>query len=230
MGTFKEFINEIATKDGAIIEFKINKDVGAENRGWRRDVIEAHVDGKNVGEIRLDWIPKENFKKYYPGILQFAAQIQGKNYLPYQQRTSQLGDLNDDQLRSFLSHAPYFNPRGFDSEKKMSHSELLSVAKKEEVALYKTKLGKDFKEFENFWVDKVLVGYITVDNKRQGIGLALYAKAAEYLHSMNLQLYKSDTISDSAKAVWDVMSKRGWTAKKNNRTVLNYNSVKDFLR
>ncbi len=209
-------IQDLVEKTNPNITFKyIDSSEGDKNRGWQIDEVKAYLDGKEVGYLKLSYIPRERFEKYYPGILNFLTQVNGSGDLPHGYETTPWKEIPIDKLRPYVYHMAqdagigWTESNALQSEAKTASDEQVHhIIDSLEKMLMKEK-GILFKRFEKYFVDKPLVDYIRVNNeyRRQGIGTALYRAGYEWMKSKGLPLYASGVQSDEAKATWKSMQK-----------------------
>ena len=186
------------------IDFSYTENVGQENRGWVVDKVTGTLNGQEAGYLNMSYIPKENFAKFYPSIIDYMNQIEGW----------WLGKKKDGILqyvRRILTHYDMDLLNKIDRDKERYDEkwaeELFPILEKEIDHKYK----KKFLVFKEFWVDKPLVDYILVKNKfvGTGIGYGLYMAGAKWMAEKHMVLYASTTQSEKAKIVWDKMEKLG---------------------
>ncbi|NJO59891.1 MAG: hypothetical protein HC836_16910 [Richelia sp. RM2_1_2] len=248
---YYEVLLEYKTKSGSEITFKVIPDEeGDNNRGWQIDRINAYVDGALAGYLKLGYIPKERFFNHYPSIFNWMTKVQGKSILPHEKRDLHWSLLDDKDKRSLLLRGlMYFSSASSEEQQRiqaLEQPQLDEEIKKFEM-LTKKELGKKFKEFYNYFVDKPYEDFIRVfskgdriaprqsdeesqrDFKRQGIGLALYFKAADFLNSKGLQMRLSTLRSEEGgKAIGNALIKAGLTTKKGNFEFLDLNKVNAY--
>lgn len=265
----QEFDYDFKTKSGKPIEFKITPDSeGDDNRGFRVDKIDAYVEGIHAGYIKVSYIPKERFEEWVPTIWHWKTHFGGGNAIPYNKPKAKIEDLSNQEISRIISyvvsnHYPKL-PRGKQGQRikdfldsllkdknhwdkslrdDVSREDLLTALDILEKLLMNSNMGKKYKQFQEFHVDKPLVDYINVfdgqhvnrnkldddmtDWRRQGIATALYIKAAKYLKSQGLKLHASGVQSDDAKGAWKHLEKMGIVEPGERRTInasINYNS------
>ena len=231
---YSDVLLEYKTKDERNITFEIiEAEEGDNNRGWQIDKISAFVDGKPAGHLKLGYIPRERFKRYYPSIFNWMHQMQGKSFLPREKKTQHWKTYTIDEKRDLIKSLSGFSRYMSQDEEaalaNMSDDDVdQKVAELEKQAI-KT-YGKQFKEFENYFVDKPYEDYIRVFDvgdstgnrgsgprseegfKRQGIATALYFKAVDYLQKKGLPLRLSTLRSkEGGQAIGDALVKAGLT-------------------
>lgn len=71
-------IKEILTKSGNEVMFVRNYDSeGGKNRGWICHKLSAMMNGKEVGYLKIVYIPSERFKIYYGHLFDYLRNIKG---------------------------------------------------------------------------------------------------------------------------------------------------------
>ena len=245
----QEFDYNYQTKNQKPIEFKITEDFeGDNNRGWRVDRIDAFVDGNHAGYIKLSWIPQERFDKWYSTIFHFISYISGRSLIPHTRfEYKGLAELSESELYNIVKNSldlVRFNSNKKDEKNRdfitnlsaeSNRTDLIKGLKILENKLLKTPKGKKFKEFYQYHVDKPIVDYIqafkgddvnknkldqnTENFQRQGVGTALYIKAAKYLKSLGLQLHASNLQSPEAQSAWTKLEKMGIVQNADRKTI-----------
>jgi hypothetical protein len=185
------------------LSFNYEKDIEPENRGFIIDKVAASLEGKEIGYLKIGYIPSKNVAYYYPSIFHYLKHINGWGLKVH---SGESANLESEELwRSAVSYAnwnySYVNGPIPPLEKRIE--DLKKIAEKYEPR---------FKEFIDWDVNKPKVEYIRVseNNRRQGIGLSLYVAAAKWLATQNLSLYASTLQQSEAKAAWDYMQKEGY--------------------
>jgi hypothetical protein len=232
-----DLLEDYKTKDGREITMKrIPDSEGDENRGWRVDEIEAYVDGKQAGYIKLSYIPHARFHKNYPTVFNYADAFEGLYGAPYKKRHEHYKNLTADERREMLKSVMHrLRLVDYGGESKvddMSDREVMKELQRIEEKLNKGKMGEKFRKFKNFHKDKPLVDFIRVydgqnrkegdtDFRRQRIGEALYREAAKWMKEKGMKMYASGLQSDEAKKSWDHMKKalKVRKAKRGRRTL-----------
>jgi hypothetical protein len=183
---------------------------GDKNRGWRVDRLDAFLHGQEVGYLKMSYIPSDRFRRYYPTIFNYMDQILGKHVLPYDRRTALYVELFAPELKKLL----WYSQHGWSStEPEGTRVELLRMATQRERELLEGRLGKSFKQFKAFHVNKPIVDYINVDVRRQGIGTALYFEGARWMSERRMKLYRSGIQTDEAKMAWNKFTQDGNTGE-----------------
>lgn len=173
---------------------------GDENRGWRVDKLVAMLDGKEVGYLKMSWIPKERFKREYPTILHWMGLIGGRGSFDRRYSKWDMATISG-RIKAMLDDQDYTGRSSQDPKlDRLSFEEQKALYKK----LYSFYPKKQFVEFRNHWVDKPLVDFIRVAKiyQRQGIGIAMYEEGAKHLAKMGLRLYASTNQRPEAAAAW----------------------------
>ena len=250
-----DILLEYKTKDGRDITFDIIEDEeGDNNRGWQVDKISAFVDGIFAGYIKIGYIPKERFDRYYPSIFNWMYQINGIAILPYDKKSVYWRTFTSDEkkqiLKSFRRYTRYMSQDEELQIDNLSDQEIdQEVANAEKKAT--KNYGEQFKEFYNRFVDNPMDDFIKVfsigdsmgnrgtgdESKhtftRQGIATALYFKAVNYLERKGLKLRLS-TLRTSGPAGGETLGNSfkdaGLTKKVGEFDYLEPSLVKAYQR
>lgn len=211
------------TKGNQPIEFKIHKqspDKGDQlSRGWVVHKIEAFINKKPAGWIKISYVPDEKFKKEYSNIVQFAEKIAG-NLFSLGREYDHLRNKADYPTDNFNNYPLIVQVYGLHTQvqawpgytyeklEELSNKELLELKEKFLKMLWK-RHGKRFEEFQDFHINKPLVDYIKVypEFQRQRIGVALYEKAAKWLAGKGMKLYASGIQTNEAQKAWEWLRK-----------------------
>lgn len=185
-----EFDYNYKTKSGNPIEFKIHEDIeGDNNRGFIVDQIDAWVDGKHAGYLKLSWIPQDRFDAWYPTIFHFISNIQGTSLIPYDNPKAAISKLSDKELDRIIEYSLSRTPLKFGKGKRAiadqnfinnlldnasswsatikpdtTKSDKVTAISIIEKLLLKSKIGQEFANFYDRHVDKPKVDYIKVFN------------------------------------------------------------------
>lgn len=189
---------------------------GDKNRGWTVDKVVAYLNGEEVGYLKMSYIPRECFERYYPGILNYLTLIGGHHVLPYDNQTTPWREIPADELRKCIYNLAQTARMGWTESNNLQTQANNSTDKEvyDMVAAFEKKLTQEkgllFKRFKSYFVDKPIVDYIKVEDKykRQGIGTALYRAGYEWMRKKGMTLYASGIQSDDAKATWKTMQKQ----------------------
>ena len=237
------------TKKGDLISFKwhheMSPDYGGKEQGWIVHQLDAFVEGKHAGYLRISYIPKSRWDKLFPTFWHWILKNEDLRHLP-KKRQKLLSKFESVSKKRFLK-----NPSDRDSLidalgtgigygmymwveeqlkkiPQMSPREYVEWAKEREKILqeYKENHIWEFKEKKQFHVDRPLVDYIRVDPEfqRQGIGTALYQEGARILASKGLPLYASGIQTEEAQAAWKNMKtlKKIPVVSEGKRTKIDY--------
>lgn len=205
------------SKNGHQIKFVYRDDIeGDQNRGWQVDLIEAFIEEQKVGYLKLSYIPRERFNRYYPSILNWLAQIDGKSILPYKKcALDPFKYLSAEEIKSVLEHMVlyYINVAGLDRRNvhNLSDDKLHFWLRKAETAMYERSEDR-FEDFYAYFVDRPLVDYIHVEPsfRRLGIGTALYIAGAKWMAKKGMLMFASGIQQPEAAAAWDKMALKGF--------------------
>ena len=186
------------TKSGQPITFKVyEKD--PKDRGtmpaWVVHRVEAYVGGQEAGYLKISYIPKERWDKWFPTVWDMKANKNGWH------RDS---DSLVDTFRMVLRYTYMHNFNKFESgEYKPTEKEMRDYLKKSEKPYL-----REYVTSKAFHVDKPMVDFIHVHDefKRQGVATALYKYGARWLaKTKGMPLYASGLQQPAAKAAWDKM-------------------------
>lgn len=201
------------TKDGKPITFKVHErsprsqdQSPEENRGFIVHLIEAFVDGKEVGYLTISYIPKVYFKMFYPSVWHYATYIQGWTNPKILESWK-----NKDWPGLLKAVFPYPGFYYATDVSKMSDKDI-----QKELERGSKSLISDLQKFKQWHVDKPKVDFIRVEDswKRQGIATALYNYGAKWLAQVHhLPLYASTLQKPEAAAAWDRMETKGYPIK-----------------
>lgn len=200
-----EFLDDITYKFVADIE-------GDKNRGWQVDEVKAFYDEKEVGYLKISYIPKERFERQYRSIFDYLYKIEGKHLLP---RGVDPKKVTAAELRPYLFALQYEAEGWADGDwqkanERWTDQEVMTYFYEVERVIYKHN-EKRFKEFREFHVDKPLVDFIRVqpEYQRKGVASLLYKLGAKWMASRGMKLFASGLQSDQAKAAWSKLSVDG---------------------
>lgn len=204
-----------------ITEFKRLYNCEQENRGWVVNKIDAFQNKNIVGHIKIAYIPKDNYNKYYASPVDYMCRIGG--WGSYRYNDQSVKEYYNDRkiLKSITWHAWTDN----DINNKIDHmsdNELLIIFNNLESFVTK-KYSKRIKEFKLRFVDRPMIDYILVDPyyRRQGIGTQLYLEATKMMKEKGLPLRASSLQSSEAKAVWKKFKRLGLAATRGKWLYLN---------
>lgn len=172
---------------------------GDNNRGWQVDEIKLETDeGKEIGYIKLAYIPYKRFSSHYPNILYFLSKIKG--WCGFDKFYEE-GRWSEIAIRANL-HDRSIGDANIE-RRKLSLEEWeekgrLTLKQLEEKYMWQ------FKNFRNYFVDKLCVDYAKVNEKFQGqkYYLKLYYEALEWAKEQELQLYTSGLKTKQAKLIF----------------------------
>lgn len=207
-------------KDGRVVDLTYIEI--AEARGlqppWICHSVEAHLNGMNIGYVRVTYVPRALFETCFPTVWHFWMKQKGWCGNP------------DDPVQVWKDAHHRLSTRS------PSHPEVSSwsltkdqypgdaVAREELARLERNnpKLQRAMDDFAAFQVDRPYIDYIRVadpdepgfkgaaDFKRLGLGTALYEAMARWLAvEKGMALHSSGLQSESAKATWAAMVVRG---------------------
>jgi hypothetical protein len=178
--------DEYLTKDGREITFKTfeddPRDRGPSDKGFVVHTVEAYIEGKQVGYLKISYIPKERFLKKFPTIWHWLARVGGRWGLlePAEKR-----DLNELWSKAkWLLWGREYKPEDAPPPRQRSE-ELLQMAQP-----YLEK----FESYKKYHIDKPMVDFICTEpaERRSGVGAALLRFGARWMAYMGLPFYGSN--------------------------------------
>lgn len=208
-----------------MIIFKRSYNCERENRGWVIDMVEAFQDDKLLGYIKVSYISKENYKKYYASSLDYMTKVGG--WCCESRGNEPIRSHITKNVVKDLSWYHWQDNTLLNQIDKMNDIELRILFKKLEHDVYKT-YCRSIQKFKKHWVDSPIVDFIRVQDEyqRQGIGTQLYIQAGQMMQEMGLSLRASTCQSDSAKACWSSLAKQGKTITHGKYTYIASTIVK----
>lgn len=164
-------------------------------RGYNVSRIDAFIDGKFAGELKIAYIPMEEFGKIYKSIWHYLYLNKGWTRL---KKIIKTDEWQDPEIlwKHVFSYLRDRQDRSLD--------EKIEIIKSiENESSYKD----DFNKFKRYWVNKPMVDFIQVapELRRKGIGTALYKEGARIMAEKGLKLHSSGTQSPEAKSAWAKM-------------------------
>lgn len=173
MNWYKIAINQYQTKEGRPITFQVTPfSESNDRRGWVVHKIDAFVDNKEAGYIKLSYIPREKWDQIYQGNIWKFRKIALGNY-----------DVSDELVE-----------KNDDAEIKMDHGLRYGWSNSEYwLESEKEKASNEMKLYELYFVDKPIVDFISTQEefRRQRIAYNLHMYASEWLASQGLKLWLS---------------------------------------
>lgn len=189
------------------LSFEYAEDIEPPNRGYQVDKLTAVLDGNEVGYIKPAYIPRANIKKFLPTTFNYLSDFQGWSRVA--SKDGSQPDLESvDFWRGITLNASRLFAWHYSQSKEPPPLEKRLADIEKVVKFY----HYDFTAFKKRIVDKPYVDYIYVDPnlRRNGIGLALYMRAAYLLAENGFSLYASSCQSDAAAACWRYMRDNGY--------------------
>lgn len=201
----REFIEQVIeaflTKQDQEITFVDFEQDPSENRpnsAWVVHRSNASVDGIPAGWIKISYIPPEKFQQKYATLLDWITNSEGMGNLAK-------FDFKDPEqaFQASLEALGYGDWKRHGMEK-MSPAEVKKF-KRQIAKQLDDKFGKRYLAFKEFHLGKPMVDYIFVseEQRRNGIGVALYEHAAQWMATKGMKLYASGIQSQQAKAAWE---------------------------
>jgi GNAT superfamily N-acetyltransferase len=210
------------TMNGERIEFVRETNIARENRGFIVDMITAKINGEAVGYIKIENIPRKEARRFYKSIFNFLSQINGANYLPWDNGSVDYRTLSDADLIKIITYNRFFSASKNEYQG-LARDALLALVEERKAVLDASKQGEAFREFLRYHVDKPFVAYIEVNRnrRREGVGTALYIEASNWMRERGLVFRSSKLQTKDAEAVWARFAAKGMTRRDNKgRSIL----------
>lgn len=195
------------------------------NPGWVVDKIFAKLDGKEIGFLKISYIPKKNMIKFYPDVLHYLN-LRGYSGI---KDALEKGDKKEIAriLSGYLTGQKVRNAEylGKDESGNPLTDEWWEKQYQEHVEIAKKDFKREYQTFVEHWMDKPMVDYIDVEKEYHGggVGYSLYVAGAKWMSEKGWVLYASALQSPEASKSWYRMKKLGlpvkeYTPKFNDRT------------
>jgi hypothetical protein len=201
------------------LEFRYSE--GMSDRGkkdqWILNRIDAILNGKSVGHLKINYITRAMFSTAFPDIIHFLAYARGESALILALKKSDSKEVVKAMSKLAGEH---LSQSDFDKFKRMDDADLNWWIEKYNVLLKKlNKLyGKEQKKFYDYWVDKPMVDYILVKEEYQkgGIAFGLYIAGAKWMAEKGMTLRSGASQSESAYHAWEKLKRAGLPVKTVN--------------
>ncbi len=223
------------TNKGELITFK-EESLDSRNP-WEDYCITASIENKDVGYMKLGFIPKKKWESYFPTLLHFAFRYAGwainDDFL--ESLSPNINDWSNEQKSALVNRADgYLGLFPFTQGKSnvITKNNVDCVWDKFLEAA-RDRIIKHYRSMKKYHVDRPSIIYVKVENPwlRQRIGVSLYLYSAHWLEeNFGFSLYASNVQTDRAKAVWTMMQNHGLVAINNGRKVLVYKKHKIPIR
>jgi len=218
-------IKYVKSKFGRIrFEYKDDADKSI-NRGWVVDRVDAYLNDKPIGYLKISYVPDSEVKNTFPDVIHYI----GADHKGHTQLRNALKSGDKKEITRALSKLE--DPWDDWIENLESRGKLKYMDEKwwnDQYNRLNNAVTKHFKkEYEGFLEDihnKPLVDYIRVekDYQKGGVGFGLYIAGAMWMADKGMCLHASSLQSDEAKKSWDKMKQAGLPIKtvkqKNGRT------------
>ena len=204
------------TKDGRALSFKFYRqdpnDACGQNRGYVVRRVDALLDDRIVGYIKISYLASELLPTYYPTVWH-AFRARGTCFDP--------DDLAETWVRCHHArHMPeslqdsevsLLGLQGHQPDEATMRADLDALADKPFGCLNGQTPNEELATLHKT-ADHAFVDFIRVNERlhRQGIGTALYNEGAKWLlREFGLMLHSSGLQSEEAAATWEAMRLRG---------------------
>lgn len=232
-------VKKFTTDKGTEVILQFVYDIERKKQNIRRSAWEVHavralINGKEAGYLKIAYIPREKGKEVFPDIIMFAARQRGYSFLTDSLREHagpvDYAKLPIEELRELTKGITTYtigSSFGHHEEVDRASENELRKLFKERVLLLKKRLGKDYIEFMNRFVNKPFVDFIRVeeDYQRKGVAILLYVSAAKWLATQGMRLYPGGPQSAEAVKAWEKMEERGWIKHDGKRRYIDANSI-----
>jgi hypothetical protein len=185
------------------IQFVWQEDIERENRGFICHQLSALHNGSTVGYIKVAYIPKTNFLKYYPSIWEYKTRIDGWCYGGDRFDSSPV--TREQKLSLMHGYIRDFSDWSFTPISKITNKEQQNKAIQQATEIIEEGYNKAFKEFKGYHCDRPYIAFISVNDdwRRKGIATSLMFKCHKILQKKGLRLHLSETICDGGKGFFD---------------------------
>lgn len=167
---------------GRPITYKVEKYVAdrhIDKRGFVVHKISAHIDGEEVGYIKISYIESKRWDEFMFNPFAFNAKMHGD---------SQYGYTNEELKRPFSEIL-------LDLQRKYPYFSYTEKSLKRKIA----DLKRDMRAYHAYYVDKPIVDFISVEKpfRGNGIALRLHVYASKILREeFGMKLYFSTCLTD----------------------------------
>jgi len=196
-------------------EYKDNSDTSI-NRGWVVDKVEAYLNDKPVGYLKIAYIPDEEVKRTFPDVIHYlGSDHKGNSQLRNAIKSGDKKEITralsriDDNWSDWIEN---LESRGTlkDMDEKWWNDQYKRLSKS-----VNRRYKKEFDRFMEHLHNKPYVDYIRVDPHLQkgGIGLGLYIAGAMWMAKKGMCLHASSLQSPEAQKSWDKMKRMGLPVK-----------------
>tara|TARA_R110000824_G_scaffold111593_6_gene260219 strand:+ start:1187 stop:1960 length:774 start_codon:yes stop_codon:yes gene_type:complete len=212
-------------KDGAEVSFKYWEQDTKDNMGLQKGFvvhrIEAHIDGKEVGYLKISYLSSELLFTCFPTLWHWVSKAQGWAFDPEDLVNTwthchfSLGRMPPSCVGVLAT--PYMLTKAHAPDEKTMQAEL-------QILEHSSRLPKAFSEWQHGILDDPFVDYIRVresdevdetctplwTHHRRGIGTLLYEAGARWIAATKgFPLRSSGIQSAAAKAAWVSMRDAG---------------------
>jgi GNAT superfamily N-acetyltransferase len=176
-------------------------DTVGEKKGFVIFTIEAYLEEKKLGYIKISLLSKENFKRACPTPWHFLREWEGKIQL-----SPEALDNPSDIYDALCGSTKMW---GYESQS------LPTAEKIKRLAQFEFKILDLIQERTRTLINSPYVDYIKVEegSRRLGIGTLLYAEAAKLMQSKGYALRSSTLQSAEAFSAWESLEKKGLAEK-----------------
>lgn len=192
------------------LTFIRNENIEQENRGWIVDKLSAvNEAGEEVGYLKIEMIPGEEFRRWYPTAVDLMIHIHG--WAVGHWGPDVIGNITLDKFKAL---AWYFWKKEFphlqEGTKEFDH-----LVKKLVRGVNRTYAAK-LNQFKEYHVDAPKPAWVWVqpEYRRQGIGTKLYMEAARWMAERGLRLRASTLRSKDAEGIWNSFFAKGMVEKR----------------
>ena len=208
------------------------------NDGWRVDDIDIYVNDQAAGYLKMAYIPKCAFDRYYSNALAYACRLEGRHLGLRPSLDTPVDEMSIEELRGAvftLEKEDYWRSVSIPGDE---------VSREELVARYDVRVKqimkscrKRYLSFRDWQMDNPVVDYVRVYEegddvqiagkvidvsprryRGQGLGKILYLAGAMAMHDQGMSLRASDLQTESAAAAWARLETEGLVEKRRTKT------------
>ncbi len=181
---------------------RTQKSKETDERGWIYDRVTAFSGKEEIGHVTISYIPKSIFIATYPTILHWNWVCKGFCYSSKEERTAPFDEWTYEELCDFIEGIARYEYCSYPEIPETKAKCLKFLRKK--AKRYETLIGKAYREWIDYHVDKPEAAYVAVNEefRGKGIGKKLYVEAHKWMQERELRFYESSQKNSYGRALW----------------------------